>query len=121
MKIPKSFGKKRIKKFKRQRANRCFSDYDCWDLDDFLLELIPNAIDHLAAMKHSYSPRLWMYETGEEKDIDADEYSQELKLIASEFRKGAMMMDTFDDYEEGNRIILRCFEWLGHNIGTLWD
>lgn len=119
MRLPKSLGKKLQKRYKRQRAHNGFSDYDCFSLDCYLFELIPNAMDHLASFKNSYSPFIWMYDAGEVKQVTAEEYYDELHHVASEFRRGADMIQHFE--EEGEEVIQQCFAWLGHNIGTLWD
>lgn len=37
-----------------QRATKGYADRDTWDLDTYLLELIPNMVDHLRQNTHGY-------------------------------------------------------------------
>lgn len=130
--LDKKWLKKRlIRKYRKQRAKHGFSDYDCFNLNDYLLQLIPAALERLASFKNSYPVYLWMYETQEEKhDVTFEEYQADLNKVASEIRRADRLLehlgsDDIKEWEaeeqEGMRIILQCFAWIGHNITTLWD
>lgn len=130
--LDKKWLKKRlIRKYRKQRAKHGFSDFDCFDLGDYLLRLIPAALERLASFKNSYPECFWMYETQEEKhDVTFDEYQTEMHKVASELRRADRLLEHLGsgdikeweaEEQEGMRIILRCFEWLGHNIAALWD
>jgi len=125
LELPAYIEKTKRKKYKRQRERYGFSDYDCWDLDHYLLELIPSAIERLVEFSHSYSQRLWMFDTMTIRcDLSADEYKAELLKVAAELRKAHKLTDnamTKEDMDKGKELLLHCFIWLGHNIGTLWD
>ena len=120
--IPEHLGKKYIKKYEKQRKKRGFSDYDAFDTGDYIMDLIPMMIDRLCEFKHTYSPVMWMYETKEvRKDLTEKEYYDELKLVADKLRGCHPWDDWRYDAQELEATRQRCFEWLGHNIMSLWD
>ena len=109
----------------RKEEDHHFSDYDCWNLDHYLMELIPSAIKRLVAFGHGYSEHLWMFNTMTTRcDLSADDYKAELLKVAAEFRKACKLTDKAiikEDVDKAKELRLHCFIWLGHNIGTLWD
>ena len=127
----KWLSKRLARKYKGQRVRRGFSDFDCFDLGDYLLKLIPAALERLASFKNSYPVCFWMYETQEEKwGVTFEEYQADLHKVASELRRADRLLEHLGpgdikeleaEEQEGIRIMLQCFAWIGHNIKTLWD
>lgn len=119
MKLPTTLGKY-LKKYKRQRAHRCLSDYDLMDLHDNLMELIPAAIERLQDIRSTYSESLWMFDTKELRtNLTAEEYEAEVRDVIAQFRR-AIDMELDGKLDQATELRLRCFEWLAYNIPTLW-
>ena len=125
VKLPASIDKKTLKKYKRQRVRWGFSDYDCMDLDFYLCAIIPNAIEQLLSFKHGYSDSLWMLDTKEvKKGLTPEEYDAELRWYVQKFRDTVRSVHygtSFDEISKADEMTVPLFEWLGHNIHTLWD
>lgn len=111
------------KTWRSQRVRRGFADYDAWNADDYLLHVIPGMIRYLAEHGHGYHERYWSFD--EEKQIENDSY----EAYKAELLKVADALDRLSDTvytdempdEERHALQLRCFTWLGHNLGMLWD
>lgn len=70
--IAEHFEKDRVATWKRQRIERGFSDYDAYDVDTFLIQLIPAMLRHLADHTHGHPIEYehkewqeWLRETAE--------------------------------------------------------
>lgn len=104
---------RRILKHRRQRARRGFSDYDVWNLDGYLAQMIADTVAHLRAHGHGYPGNL-----SNEAEWDAI-----LKRIEVPLRSWAEHKHDMDPDEE-DRWMERCrdaLELFREYFFTLWD
>lgn len=86
-----------------QRATRGWADRDTWNLDNYLLEILPEMIDHLREHTHGYpgdfpTPESWdnyleeeivipLRNARESQTVQKNEYEEELHSYPMEFVK----------------------------------
>lgn len=130
-----------IKRWIRQRSIRGFSDVDVWNLDGFLLKLIPDAIKRLAEISHGWpqSEKFPTFESWEKflKDLSSDfrraqsliyfEDSDESYELLKKCNSGIKSFEedyvpTIEEKREcGTKLLKDCFNRLSDNITDLWD
>lgn len=79
------------RQYKRERLKEGISEYDCWDLDDYLLHIISTGLEKLANTTISY-PGFEPYETYEKWVAYLHNLSKRFKEYAE--------LDTFEYYPE---------------------
>ena len=111
--------KRRRAKFRRQRITRGFSDWDWWDLDYFLCNLLAKSLRHYAT--HTIGHSLAVAPTFEE-------YQERILHLADMFEKMANWeADNADrrDYEQESKelgeLTKKAFAELGEVFWSLWD
>lgn len=121
--LPKIRPEYMMKKWRSQRLRRGFSDYDVWNMDYYLLCIIPGMLRVLAKNSIGYAGYFWSYDRREMTENDSFEaYKAELLRVADEFdRYRSLHYDEPERQEDGKQVRLRLFEWVGHNLPTLWD
>ena len=105
---------KRKKEWKKQRAERGFSDRDVWGFDYYLLSVIGHGMKHLAATSHSYPHD---YETFEKWAEDLNKYGDAF-LRSCALQEWAMSKEEFDKL---NSDFNEAFDWLKERFFDLWD
>ena len=111
--------KKRRAKFRRQRITRGFSDWDWWDLDYFLCNLLAKSLRHYATHTIGWSMNL---------ASTFEEYQERILRLADMFEKMANWeVDNADrrDYEQESKelyeLTKKAFTELGEVFWSLWD
>ena len=111
--------KRRRAKFRRQRITRGFSDWDWWDLDYFLCNLLAKSLRHYATHTIGHSPAV---------APTFEEYQQRILRLADMFEKMANWeADNADrrDYEQESKelgeLTKKAFAELGEVFWSLWD
>ena len=111
--------KRRREKFKRQRVNRGFADWDWWDLDYFYLNLFVSSLRHYAKNTTDFSESL---------APTYEEYQARILRLADMFEKLANWEeDNVErrDYEqeakELNELTKAAFAELAEVFWSLWD
>lgn len=111
--------KRRRAKFRRQRITRGFSDWDWWDLDYFLCNLLAKSLRHYATHTIGYSPTV---------APTYEEYQARILRLADMFEKMANWeADNVDrrDYEQESKelgeLTKKAFAELGEVFWSLWD
>ena len=111
--------KRRREKFKRQRINRGFADWDWWNLDYFYLNLFVSSLRHYAKNTIGYSPSL---------APTYEEYQARILRLADMFEKLANWEeDNVErrDYEqeakELDELTKAAFAELAEVFWSLWD
>lgn len=110
--VPKSTRKMR-QKFKKQRCNRGYADCDLWNMDWYLMELIPSMLEDLAK-RHNGHPY----------DMTDEEYTKWLLDTADLFRQAYAILDGEISEENSKRyewIISEAFDSLKEHFSCLWD
>lgn len=100
-------------KWKQQRLERGFSDYDLLDFDNFLLAILPAALDKLAK-KDTYPD--FMFTT-------LEAYRRYIKRIADDLRWAEKMTNedaSRDSMAEATGILYGAFSRLSQIFWTLW-
>lgn len=103
----------RCEEWKRQRIERGFSDYDLLDFDNFLLAILPPALDKLAE-KDTYPD--YMFTT-------LEAYQRYIKRIANDLREANKMTNenaSRDSIAEATGILYGAFSRLSQIFWTLW-
>ena len=111
--------KRRRAKFRKQRITRGFSDWDWWDLDYFLCNLLAKSLRHYATHTVGYSPAV---------APTFEEYQERILRLADMFEKLANWEEENvgrRDYEqqdkELNELTKKAFTELGEVFWSLWD
>ena len=100
-------------KWKQQRLERGFSDYDLLDFDNFLLAILPAALDKLAE-KYTYPD--FMFTT-------LEAYQRYIKHIADDLRWANKITNedaSRDSMTEATGILYGAFSRLSQIFWTLW-
>lgn len=116
----------------RHRAKWSWSYYDCWDLDNWFLKVIPQMLDALVDNACGYKLEIW--KNGENVSIEnPKEYYTFVRELADEFR---MANESFYDeifdydfiampYKEREKHMLyhlnRAMDNFAHNFYGFWD
>ena len=103
----------KYKKWKKQRIRQSFCDRDLFNMDCWLCNVIPDALDRMIEIKHG-TPIGWT-----EK-----EYKEYVKTIATDIRTANKMTESWvsnETHEEANKLIKSAFARLANIIWTLWD
>lgn len=111
------------KKWKRQRIRKGFSDRDLWNMDAWLCNVIPDALDRLAKRKEGDCPSGWH---------SSAEYICYIKSIAADIRKAYQLNSVYLDENvsiekvrknkaESDSLMQSAFSRLASIIWTLWD
>lgn len=110
------YDKKNVKKWKRQRIKRGYCGYDLFGLDNYLIRIIPNAIDDLANTMHTWSDMT--FESPEKNTA----YLHEL---ATKFRYADYLIyETMVDRvatQLGRELLAEAFQELSIIFCSLWD
>lgn len=119
--------KKRRAKFRRQRITRGFSDWDWWDLDYFLCNLLAKSLRHYATHTIGHSPAV---------APTFEEYQERILRLADMFEEMANWEETHnpteEDIENGfnwykedsaklDALTKKAFAELGEVFWSLWD
>lgn len=112
-------GKRRMKKWKRQRISRGFCDYDWWDLDAFLANLICNSLRHYANNTIGWSEAI---------ASSPEEYKERILALADAFEEMVMWEENHlnsrnyeEDWARLHDLTKEAFNELGEVFWTLWD
>ena len=114
-----AFYKERLEKWKKQRIEKGYCDYDLWDMDAFLMEILVNGLREFADNTHSYPgmPVEGISETPQQ-------WHDFLYHLAAEFEEGYDMMDEIEDLErakQGAAKVKEAWNTLGEWLHDLWD
>lgn len=119
--------KKRRAKFRRQRITRGFSDWDWWDLDYFLCNLLAYSLRHYAIHTIGHSPAV---------APTFEEYQERILRLADMFEEMANWEETHNPTEEDiknglnwykenseqlDALTKKAFTELGEVFWSLWD
>lgn len=125
----KNHDHKKRAKMKKQRAVQGYCDADVWNLDSYLLDLIPSMLDHLANNCHGYAP--FVCKNGVKETMNETKWIDYLHGLASRFRKVSddadRMLEESDlkSIRDRSEIIERqtkeLFTELGENLYSMWD
>lgn len=99
--------KRRRAKFRRQRITRGFSDWDWWDLDYFLCNLLAHSLRHYAIHTIGHSPAV---------APTFEEYQKRILRLADMFEEMANWEETHNPTEED---IANGFNWYKENSEQL--
>lgn len=99
--------KKRRAKFRRQRITRGFSDWDWWDLDYFLCNLLAHSLRYYAIHTIGHSPAV---------APTFEEYQERILRLADMFEEMANWEETHNPTEED---IANGFNWYKENSEQL--
>ena len=99
--------KRRRAKFRRQRITRGFSDWDWWDLDYFLCNLLAKSLRHYAIHTIGWSMNL---------ASTFEEYQERILRLADMFEEMANWEETHNPTEED---IANGFNWYKENSEQL--
>lgn len=111
--------KRRRAKWKRQRINRGFCDWDWWDLDYFYLNLFVSSLRHYAKNTIGYNPSL---------APSYEEYQQRILRLADMFEEladweenNADRLDFEQEFKEKDELTKKAFSELAEVFWSLWD
>lgn len=111
--------KRRLKKWKRQRITRGFADYDWWDLDAFLANLICNSLRHYANNTCGWSEAI---------ASSPEEYKERILAVADKFEEMVMWEENHldsrnykKDWDNLHSLTKDAFNNLAEVFWTLWD
>lgn len=111
--------KRRRAKFRRQRITRGFSDWDWWDLDYFLCNLLAKSLRHFATHTIGHSPAV---------APTFEEYQQRILRLADMFEKmtnweadNADRRDYEQESKELDELTKKAFAELAEVFWSLWD
>lgn len=103
-------------KWARQRVRQGYADCDLWAMDEWLFEVLPQAIRQFKETTHTYPG-----------DITEEEWNSVLEEMAFSFEEAAQEPDFEDpeqylrDYEYRKRRVKDGFDSLATWIFNLWD
>lgn len=116
--------KRRNKKWARQRVHRGFCDWDWWNLDCYLCNLLSSSIRHLAENSAGWSQAI---------ASSYEEYQKRLYALADRFEEMAEWENIHqppqncnwdwykEDAENLQKFTKETFNELGEVFWTLWD
>lgn len=118
--ISRKLAKRRsIKKWKKQRIIRGFSDYDWWDLDSFITNLLANSLEHYANNTIGWD---------DTAAASSKEYKERILNLAKKFQEMAEWDDNHEDikdYQENwknlQALTKEAFSELAEVFWGLWD
>lgn len=114
---------KRIIKYSWQRITKGYCDYDRYDIDWYLIELIPNILEDFADKTHSYPVGF--------NDLEC--WQNHLRHIADRFKNAKDFYDLSDDienyskkeriefYDKSKLCLKTGFGYLENHYWDLWD
>lgn len=110
-------------KFKKQRSVKGFCDGDVWDMDSYLLTLIPAMLDHLAENTHGYQAEI--VENGVIRKMDEKTWPIFLHELSNRFKHIKNRADACIILDQEYKQLLldtkEAFALLAENLYTLWD
>ena len=125
LKVPKDLEPKRLKRIKRQRAKRGWSDWDFIDGDSYLLAIIACMADHYIESP-TYPGFFYDFDTGDIIHSPAPSlWKAQLEKVGTACR--ALLAEECGEFLANGKIEavealrMKVFTWLGHNLGLLWD
>lgn len=111
--------KRRRAKWKRQRINRGFCDWDWWDLDMFYLNLFVSSLRHYAKHTIGYSEAL--APTHEEYQARILKLADMFEELADWEEKNAERRDFEQEFKEKDELTKKAFAELAEVFWSLWD
>lgn len=111
--------RERLEKWKKQRIEKSYCDYDLWNMDGFLLEVLVNGLREFADNTHSY-PGLSVEGISE----TPQQWHDFLYHLAAEFEEGYDMIDEIESLartEQGITKVKEAWNTLGEWLFDLWD
>lgn len=114
---------KKIIKYSWQRITKGYCDYDRYDIDRYLIDLLPNMLEDLADKTHSYPAGF--------NDLEC--WQNHLRHIADRFKNAKDFYDLSDDvenysmeeriefYNKSELCLKTGFEYLENHYWDLWD
>lgn len=108
-----------IRKWKKQRIERGFSDYDWWDLDSFFTNLIANSLEHYANNTIGWDNTV---------ASSPEEYKERILNLAAKFQEMAEWEERHEDikdykenWEKLDTLTKEAFKELAEVYWGLWD
>ena len=124
-------GRNGKQKMKKQRANLGFCSGDLWDMDSYLLELIPAMLREFAATTHTYPVMKELLNLPEGQMPTCDDYYNayiaKINSIADQFEAVLSRVEDTNDiadekYTKKTQTMLnKAFKELASVLFTLWD
>ena len=119
----------RKQKMKKQRANLGFCSGDLWDMDSYLLELLPAMLREFAATTHTYPVELLNLPEGQTPTCDDyyNAYIAKINSIADQFEAVLSRMEETnvvmdEKYTKKTQTMLnKAFKELASIFFALWD
>ena len=111
--------KRRRAKWKRQRINRGFADWDWWNLDYFYLNLFVSSLRHYANNTIGYSPSL--APTYEEYQARILRLADMFEELADWEENNAERCDFEQESKEKDELTKKAFTELAEVFWSLWD
>ena len=114
---------KKIIKYSWQRITKGYCDYDRCDIDQYLINLLPNMLEDFADKTHSYPVGF----------NDLEYWQNHLRHIADRFKNAKDFYDLSDDvenyskkeriefYNKSKLCLKTGFEYLENHYWDLWD
>lgn len=109
-----NYGKRALKKYRRQRSNHGFCAPDVWDMDVFLINVIPAMLRKLAETVDSYPSS---YQS-------IQDWQETLTTLASKFEEVDLLSDTVltvQRAEKRDALLKEAFCQLSDIFFDLWD
>ena len=103
--------KQLAQKWCKQRIKRGYCDMDLWNMDDFLIELLPDMLERLAETASGYPDKRFE---------SIDEWRQFLTNTTSLFRESHEAAKHFD-YKAADTLQKEAFGRLSECFFDLWD
>ena len=82
-------------KYAYQRVRRGYSDYDLWDIGDYIIGLSAQALEDFSKKTHSYPDEYTKYNKKEDSDEGFDNWTQEIKECSS---KLFLSLEALEEY-----------------------
>jgi hypothetical protein len=111
--------KRRRAKWKRQRINRGFCDWDWWDLDYFYLNLFVSSLRHYAKNTIGFSPSI--APTYEEYQARILRLADMFEELADWEETNADRRDFEQEFKEKDELTKKAFTELAEVFWSLWD
>ena len=112
-------GKRRKKKWKRQRINRGFCDWDWWDLSYFYLNLFISSLRHYAKNTIGYNPAI--APTYEEYQARILQLADMFEELANWDKNNVEPRDFEQEFKEKDELTKKAFAELAEVFWSLWD
>ena len=124
-------GRNGKQKMKKQRANLGFCSGDLWDMDSYLLELIPAMLREFAATTHTYPVMKELLNLPEGQMPTCDDYYNayiaKINSIADQFEAVLSRIEDTNDIadekytKKTQTMLYKAFKELASVLFTLWD